>query len=1356
MKNLTRLISIFCVVVMVLSCPFAVAAESDSYTLPALATQMRRMWCQTNYTYQDYVYSTEMALSWGRVLYTRFYDTKEVSVDEINRAVLNFEVFGTKPNEELRYAVLALENDVATKVETSVTVNYPNLKHTGDTGTGNHLMINDEGFYLPEVADSVVAYVRTKTDIAPTAQDTLTEGTANYIYPAEVTLDVTNAVKAARQNGRNVQFVIIAAKDIFAGEQNIGRLGDFGRYENGTVYDNVDNVLLENVPSASLDTSQSVCGTAGYYTTGKTTDDYFYWSYLPEQSIKLTIDKKSNQEIYEDYCDRVTSPETAAEHFDYIARLLDEQYVFYFKEQQLVDSSASERLFELTQIADFDEFYTAFNQAVKDLCWQGYEAGMIIESDLGGLRGKLRLEGKRVPDFCYVQLEAWSADKLEFTETLTFSDFTEYNVYDKRDGIVSLKLTATADEAGKKPITATKTVNVTGIMLPEVFITELSNQHTITYFDDSKGANRGQHHQKFQYVELYNYTDKTVDLAEYRFVYNDHKGSHTFEWILEEDGSLLLKPGEVYVIGVYSDRSATDGYKYDTDSSIKDYWNGFNSFYNCNIPATNRVMVACVASGQPKVMLDGIGQLTRSADAKVTCSAQIKKGETVITEVSLFENRPATSYAFYFAPAENGGVQERFLFVAACFPGSLLKEQQFSYCEKPFLNATPVLKVSSYNILATEKSASDNYSNYEIEQREDLFVEYMEKYDVDIVGMQEVNYRWIKLLKEDMARLGYSCVQGISTNGHTYANASGTWDLMNPIYYKTDKFTQLESGHGFLTENFPQNGAQWDSSNMKRTMTWVTLQDNKTGEVVSFVNTHLVLSGKQARVEQVKLMYRKGEELQKKYGGGIVITGDHNMAENSEPYQAYINSGLVVDTKYATTNHNSISTCSVGGVNHDEKYGTAIDYVMVSKNYVVNQYYVHNGVDEIGHLSDHAGLYVELFNGDYSDTDVPTITGVTDGGSYCSGTLDIAVTDQYLDQVLLNGEPVEDPAAIHLENLSETPVSFTLTATDKAGREVSATFALSTHRYGDWIITEFPTCSKAGTRASTCTNCGDAHTLPIPATNKHTAGDWVTDKNPTCTKAGEAHKECIHCGATLETTTLKKEGHDKGKWTTVKQPTATADGKQECRCTKCGTLLNSKAIAKTGKNVVTVFKDLKKSDWYVKNGAIDFVYNQGLFSGLNATTFGPKENMTRAMFVTVLGRLHGVKSTKATTKFTDVKKSAYYSGYVAWANKNGIVSGLTATTFGPDNNINREQICTMMVRYCDFANIKLKKINKAVTFIDAKEISSYAKKAVTACQTGGIVGGEKAGSGYRFRPKGNATRAEVATIMMQFYNTYVK
>lgn len=183
------------------------------------------------------------------------------------------------------------------------------------------------------------------------------------------------------------------------------------------------------------------------------------------------------------------------------------------------------------------------------------------------------------------------------------------------------------------------------------------------------------------------------------------------------------------------------------------------------------------------------------------------------------------------------------------------------------------------------------------------------------------------------------------------------------------------------------------------------------------------------------------------------------------------------------------------------------------------------------------------------------------------------------------------------------------------------------------------------------------------------------------------------------------------------------------------------------------FTDIKKKDWFFN--AVDYVYDAKLFSGTSENTFGPKEKMTRAMFVTVLGRLHGQKvNNNVTTRFSDVKKGKYYTGYVKWGADNGIVAGISATTFGPNANITREQICTLMVRYCDYADITLQQVNAPIIFNDAGDASSYAKAAIKACQQGGLVKGEKIAGGYNFRPKGNATRAEVATIIMNFAKAY--
>ncbi len=190
-------------------------------------------------------------------------------------------------------------------------------------------------------------------------------------------------------------------------------------------------------------------------------------------------------------------------------------------------------------------------------------------------------------------------------------------------------------------------------------------------------------------------------------------------------------------------------------------------------------------------------------------------------------------------------------------------------------------------------------------------------------------------------------------------------------------------------------------------------------------------------------------------------------------------------------------------------------------------------------------------------------------------------------------------------------------------------------------------------------------------------------------------------------------------------------------------------------NVCEKFTDVLKTDWYHKNGAIHYCVDKKLFSGTSATTFGPTKNMTRAMFVTVLGRLHGQSvNHKVTTAFIDVKKNQYYTGYVKWAYENEIVAGTSKRKFEPNANITREQICAMMLRYSNYAGIRIKQFYKVITFSDADRISAWASDAVRACQQGGLVTGEKVGSSYRFRPKGSASRAEVATIMMNYSKTY--
>ena len=181
------------------------------------------------------------------------------------------------------------------------------------------------------------------------------------------------------------------------------------------------------------------------------------------------------------------------------------------------------------------------------------------------------------------------------------------------------------------------------------------------------------------------------------------------------------------------------------------------------------------------------------------------------------------------------------------------------------------------------------------------------------------------------------------------------------------------------------------------------------------------------------------------------------------------------------------------------------------------------------------------------------------------------------------------------------------------------------------------------------------------------------------------------------------------------------------------------------KNPVPAFTDIQ-NHWAADN--ILFVASRGLLSGTSDTTFSPNTGMTRGMFVTALGRLAGINpDSYKTGKFTDVKADAYYAPYVNWAAQTGIVTGVTATTFAPDTNINREQMAVIMENYAAKLGYTVPKTLEAVTFADNASISSWAKEAVKSMQQAGILAGK---TNNRFDPAGTATRAEVATVLRRF------
>ena len=181
------------------------------------------------------------------------------------------------------------------------------------------------------------------------------------------------------------------------------------------------------------------------------------------------------------------------------------------------------------------------------------------------------------------------------------------------------------------------------------------------------------------------------------------------------------------------------------------------------------------------------------------------------------------------------------------------------------------------------------------------------------------------------------------------------------------------------------------------------------------------------------------------------------------------------------------------------------------------------------------------------------------------------------------------------------------------------------------------------------------------------------------------------------------------------------------------------------------FADVAADAWYAD--AVQYVYENGMMSGTSETTFSPDLTTTRGMIVTILYRLENEPTVTGTTAFTDVAADQYYANAVAWAAQNGIVSGIDATTFAPNNAITREQMAAILYRYAQFKGYDVSAKADLSVYTDAAQVSTYATNAMAWANGAQLITGT---SQATLTPAGNATRAQVATILMRFCENIAK
>ena len=293
--------------------------------------------------------------------------------------------------------------------------------------------------------------------------------------------------------------------------------------------------------------------------------------------------------------------------------------------------------------------------------------------------------------------------------------------------------------------------------------------------------------------------------------------------------------------------------------------------------------------------------------------------------------------------------------------------------------------------------------------------------------------------------------------------------------------------------------------------------------------------------------------------------------------------------------------------------------------------------------------------------------------------------------------------------------------------------------------------------------------IPVDPDN-HTHLEPVAAVASTCTVKGhKAGQKCTDCDAIIGCAELPLAPHSWDAGVVTVQPTYVSTGVRVYTCSVCkqtrSEVIEKLSSTNIGTNTGTPavpsqrpdselprqrFGDVPQNIWFASG--VQFAAEQGLFTGVSANEFAPYDPMTRAMLVTVLHRLDGADAS-GTNSFTDVLNGKWYTNAIAWASANGIVEGLSGNRFAPNAPIAREQLAAILFRYAKACGYDVSARAELTAYADSAQVSTWAGDAMRWAVAAGLISGR---SGAQLAPKGEATRAEVAVILMNFVQKVVK
>lgn len=323
-----------------------------------------------------------------------------------------------------------------------------------------------------------------------------------------------------------------------------------------------------------------------------------------------------------------------------------------------------------------------------------------------------------------------------------------------------------------------------------------------------------------------------------------------------------------------------------------------------------------------------------------------------------------------------------------------------------------------------------------------------------------------------------------------------------------------------------------------------------------------------------------------------------------------------------------------------------------------------------------------------------------------------------------------------------------------------AVIPVKEHSWGEWTVSTEATETEEGLETRACSVCGETEERAIPVLAHVHEMTAVAKVDATCTTTGtEAYWKCDGCGRLFADADGKQpidapvvipvKAHSWSDWTVTKQPTETEQGEETRLCAVCGEKetrpIEKLAPAKPEKcdggdsspSIKLADVDRSANSWY--HEAVDWAYVKGVTTGMTETTFGPNEPCTRAQAVTFLWRANGSpEPTSNKCDFVDVSADMYYYKAVLWAVEKNITNGVDATHFAPDMTCSRAHIVTFLYRA---ANMPAVKSAAAFTDVPANE---WFTDAVAWAAENGITDGV---GNNMFAPAKDCVRAEIVTFL---------